>query len=79
VGKRRAELIERTDDAVIVGTSAFGGITDGANVSLVVDRRCGRGDRVKRLVDSGACRADARHRIAAQATEEQRRRWPTSG
>ena len=76
VGKRRAELIEAApDDAVIVEDIPLLVESQMAPMfPLVVIVDADVETRVKRLVEQrGMPEADARHRIAAQATEEQRR------
>jgi dephospho-CoA kinase len=76
VGKRRAELIEAApDDAVIVEDIPLLVESQMAPMfPLVVIVNADVETRVKRLVEQrGMPEADARNRIAAQATEEQRR------
>ncbi|MDT5070643.1 MAG: dephospho-CoA kinase, partial [Mycobacterium sp.] len=76
VGKRRAELIEAApDDAVIVEDIPLLVESQMAPMfPLVVIVNADVDTRVARLVEQrGMPEADARHRIAAQATEEQRR------
>jgi dephospho-CoA kinase len=75
VGRRSAELMaDAPDDATVVydvPLLAENGLADGFDVVVVVEADLAT--RLRRLADRGLPEADARARIAAQATDEQRR------
>jgi dephospho-CoA kinase len=75
VGQRSAELMAGVaDDAIVVydvPLLAENGLADGFDVVVVVEAELAT--RLHRLAQRGLAEADARARIAAQATDEQRR------
>jgi dephospho-CoA kinase len=75
VGRRSAEIMADTPDGAIVVYDvpllAEGGLAEGFDVVVVVEAELAT--RLRRLDERGLAEADARARIAAQATDEQRR------
>jgi dephospho-CoA kinase len=75
VGRRSAEIMADTPDGAIVVYDvpllAEGGLAEGFDLVVVVEAELAT--RLRRLDARGLAEADARARIAAQATDEQRR------
>jgi dephospho-CoA kinase len=75
VGERSMQIMANApDDAIVVydvPLLAEGGLAEGFDVVVVVEAELAT--RLRRLEERGLAEADARARIAAQATDEQRR------